>query len=337
MAKPNSSKRASASRAGGSARPDSRFGNSARGNGCNAKSSTGRSDRNERSGRRTKYSNGVRRSAGHPQRSARGSVRDTSQLYDLIEGRRACTEALDTGVPIAKALVLSGATSAHSAADASLKELVDRLNTAGISVEEVPRAILDSMSSHGAHQGIMLRTRPFQYAELNTIIQRATSKNELVIVLDHVTDEGNFGAIVRSAEVVGAAGVVIAKARAARVGTAAYKTSAGAVLHLPIAQVSNLASALDELKKAGFWVVGSTEHATQNVWESPMNGRLALVMGSEGNGISQLVLKKCDFSCKLPQRGSVESLNVAQAATVMCYEWMRQVTCKQAALGEAHE
>ena len=308
-----------------------------------------RSGRPSRPGRRTKKSNGTERAAGRStgraagratgrsQRSSRALARDTSQLYDLIEGRRACAEALDTGIPIAKALVLSGANSAASAADASLKELIDRLNAAGVSIEEVPRAILDSMSSHGAHQGIMLRTRPFQYADLSTIIQRASGKNELVVVLDHVTDEGNFGAIVRSAEVVGAAGIVIAKARAARVGTAAYKTSAGAVLHVPIAQVSNLASALDELKKAGFWVVGSTEHATQSVWESPMNGRLVLVMGSEGNGISQLVLKKCDFSCKLPQRGLVESLNVAQAATVMCYEWMRQATQNQVTLGEVHE
>ena len=93
------------------------------------------------------------------------------------------------------------------------------------------------------------------------------------MVLDHVTDEGNFGAIVRSAEVVGAAGVVIANARAARVGVGAYKTSAGAVLHLPIAQVSNLPRALEELKAAGFWTCGSTEHATQSVWEAPMGGR----------------------------------------------------------------
>ena len=118
--------------------------------------------------------------------------------------------------------------------------------------------------------------------------------------------------------------MVIPKARSARVGTAAYKTSAGAVLHLPIAQVPNLASAIAELKDAGFWVAGSTEHATDVVWDAPLQGRLALVMGSEGSGISRLVLEKCDFTCKLPQRGSVESLNVAQAATVMCYEWMRR-------------
>ena len=137
---------------------------------------------------------------------------------------------------------------------------------------------LDALSSHGAHQGVIVRTRPFEYAELSDILEKAGSKDALVVVLDHVTDEGNFGAIVRSAEVVGAAGVVIANARAAQVGVGAYKTSAGAVLHVPIARVSNVSRALEELKTAGFWACGATEHATDDVWSAPLGGRLALVM-----------------------------------------------------------
>ena len=121
-------------------------------------------------------------------------------------------------------------------------------------------------------------------------------------------------------------GVVIANARAAKVGVGAYKTSTGAVLHIPIAQVSNLARAVERLKEAGFWACASTEHAEADVWGAPMGGRLALVMGSEGSGISRLVLEKCDFAAKLPQRGRVESLNVAQATTVMAYEWLRRVS-----------
>jgi len=120
--------------------------------------------------------------------------------------------------------------------------------------------------------------------------------------------------------------VVIANARAAKVGVGAYKTSTGAVLHIPIAQVSNLARAVERLKEAGFWACASTEHAEADVWGAPMGGRLALVMGSEGSGISRLVLEKCDFAAKLPQRGRVESLNVAQATTVMAYEWLRRVS-----------
>lgn len=239
---------------------------------------------------------------------------------DLIEGRRAVAEALTVGIPLKNALVQA----ASGQKDQEIEALARQLEQEGIPVERVAKPVLDSLSSHGAHQGVIVRTQPFAYADLSEIIQRAGSENALVVVLDHVTDEGNFGAIVRSAEVVGAAGVVIANARAARVGVGAYKTSAGAVLHLPIAQVSNLPRALEELKAAGFWTCGSTEHATQSVWEASMGGRLALVMGSEGSGISRLMLEKCDFTCKLPQFGQVESLNVAQATTVMCYEWLRR-------------
>ena len=170
-------------------------------------------------------------------------------------------------------------------------------------------------------------------SRLGDVIAAAGKGNALVLVLDHVTDEGNFGAIVRTAEVVGAAGVVIAKARSASVGVGAYKTSAGAVLHIPIAQVSNLARAVEELKAAGFWSCASTEHAKDDVWSAPLAGRVALVMGSEGEGISRLVLEKCDFACKLPQRGRVESLNVAQACTVMCYEWLRREMTGEGARG----
>lgn len=255
--------------------------------------------------------------------------RGSAGRSDLIEGRRAVEEALGAGVPLKSALVQIQSIDA----DPALERLAQRLDAAGVSVERVPRNRLDQLSSHGAHQGVIVRAKPFQYAELGDVIAAAGKGNALVLVLDHVTDEGNFGAIVRTAEVVGAAGVVIAKARSASVGVGAYKTSAGAVLHIPIAQVSNLARAVEELKVAGFWACASTEHATDDVWSAPLAGRVALVMGSEGEGISRLVLEKCDFACRLPQRGRVESLNVAQACTVMCYEWLRREMTGEGARG----
>ena len=115
-----------------------------------------------------------------------------------------------------------------------------------------------------------------------------------------------------------------ANKRAAGVTVGSYKTSAGAVMHLPIAQVPNIARALDDLKAAGFWVGGASEHAEGSCWDAPFEGRVALVMGSEGDGISRLVLEKCDFLTKLPQRGMTESLNVAQATTALCFEWLRR-------------
>lgn len=251
------------------------------------------------------------RSGSRPASSSRG---------DLIEGRRATDEALELGLPITRALVQKDG----GQGDPALSQLAARLEASGIEVERVAKPVLDSLSSHGAHQGVMLRVRPYRYAELHDILERAGEGPALVIVLDHVTDEGNFGAIVRTAEVVGAAGVVVARARAARVGVGAYKTSAGAVMHLPIAQVSNLANALDELKEHGFWAGAATEHAHDVIWDAPLAGRVALVMGSEGSGISRLVREHCDFEFRLPQRGRVESLNVAQATTAIAYEWLRR-------------
>ena len=248
-----------------------------------------------------------------------GSRPDSSSRGDLIEGRRATDEALELGLPITRALVQKDG----GQGDPALSQLAARLEASGIEVERVAKPVLDSLSSHGAHQGVMLRVRPYRYAELRDVLERAGEGPALVIVLDHVTDEGNFGAIVRTAEVVGAAGVVVARARAARVGVGANKTSAGAVMHLPIAQVSNLANALDELKEHGFWAGAATEHARDVIWDAPLAGRVALVMGSEGSGISRLVREHCDFEFRLPQRGRVESLNVAQATTAIAYEWLR--------------
>ena len=239
---------------------------------------------------------------------------------DLIEGRRAVEEALSCGVPLVSALVQERS----GARDQALEGLVARLGGEGVPVERVARPRLDALSSHGAHQGVVVRVRPFAYASLSDVIGAAGRGDALVVVLDHVTDQGNFGAIARTAEVVGAAGIVIAKARSAGVGVGAYKTSAGAVLHLPIAQVPNLARAIEDLKAAGFWACAATEHATQDVWHAPMGGRLALVMGSEGSGVSRLVEERCEFACRLPQRGRVESLQVAQATAVLCYEWLRR-------------
>ena len=290
----------------------------------------------QRSGQRQGFSpsRGGRPQGGYGARQQgrggqRPQGRNSAGRSDLIEGRRAVEEALGAGVPLKSALVQIQSLDA----DPALERLAQRLGAAGVSVERVPRNRLDQLSSHGAHQGVIVRAKPFQYVELGDVIAAAGKGNALVLVLDHVTDEGNFGAIVRTAEVVGAAGVVIAKARSASVGVGAYKTSADAVLHIPIAQVSNLARAVEELKAAGFWSCASTEHAKDDVWSAPLAGRVALVMGSEGEGISRLVLEKCDFACKLPQRGRVESLNVAQACTVMCYEWLRREMTGEGARG----
>jgi 23S rRNA (guanosine2251-2'-O)-methyltransferase len=246
-------------------------------------------------------------------------------MAEYIEGKRAVLEAFKVGVP-AKCLYV--ADGMHG--DKNVSELTKRAHKMGLSVKQVKRAEMDKRSERGSHQGIMLETRPFEYASGQDIIDaalvQASEQNgdALIVVLDHITDAGNLGAIARSAEVVGAAGLVIPNKRSARVTAATYKSSAGAVSHIPIAQVANIAQFIDRLKTNDFWVAGASEKASQCIWEAPMAGKLALVMGNEGAGLARLTQEHCDFLVSLPQAGNIGSLNVAQAATACMYEWMRQ-------------
>lgn len=246
-------------------------------------------------------------------------------MAEYIEGKRPVLEALKTNVPVRCIYVAEG-----SQGDKAMSDLVKRAHKMGLSVKQVKRAELDKRSERGSHQGVMLETRPFEYASGQQIIDSAlecapeNNGNALIVVLDHITDAGNLGAIIRSAEVVGATGVVIPNKRSARVTAATYKSSAGAVSHIPVAQVANIAQFIDRLKKSDFWVAGASEKAPQCIWDAPMAGKLALVMGSEGSGLARLTQEQCDFLVSLPQAGNVGSLNVAQAATACMYEWMRQ-------------
>jgi 23S rRNA (guanosine2251-2'-O)-methyltransferase len=165
----------------------------------------------------------------------------------------------------------------------------------------------------------------YEYATLFDLVNLARGKKHaLIVALDHITDAGNMGALLRSAEVVGATGVLIPNNRAAPVNETVYRTSAGAVEYLRVAREANLVNALKRLKSEGFWVGGATEHAAQDIWQAPLTGRLVLVMGAEDTGLSRLVRETCDFEVKLPQRGFTQSLNVAQAFTAIAYEWLRR-------------
>ena len=144
-----------------------------------------------------------------------------------------------------------------------------------------------------------------------------------MVILDHLTDAGNLGAIARSAEAVGACGLVIPNKRSAKVDASTYKSSAGAIAHMPVAQVPNLVQVMARLKERGFWVAGASEQADDVIWRSNLKGKIALVMGNESEGLSRVVKESCDFLVKLPQMGEVASLNVAQASTACMYEWLQ--------------
>lgn len=242
-------------------------------------------------------------------------------MSDIVEGRNAVVEALRAGRPLRRILLASGAKP-----NPVLDEIVRLARDARISVERVQKPELDRRSERGAHQGVMAIAEEFRFSDLGDLIRRAEGQpNALVIALDHITDPGNLGAVARSAEVVGAIGLVVPKQRSAQVTAATHKAAAGALAHLPIAQVPNLVRALEQLKEAGFWVAGASEKAKQLAWDAPLDGRLVLVMGSEGSGLSRLTEERCDFLVSLPVVGRVGSLNVAQATSVLAYEWARRV------------
>lgn len=237
-----------------------------------------------------------------------------------LEGKNAVAEALRAGMPLRRILVAEG-----TADDRVLAEISQRAAKAGLEMKRVPRRKLDALSERGAHQGVIAEAEPFAFASVEDLVAEAgDSPRALVIALDHVTDPGNLGAVVRTAEVVGAAGVLVPSKRSAAITPAAWKAAAGAFAHVRVAQEANLVRSLERLKESGFWVAGADESAAQTVWEAPLEGRLVLVMGSEGEGLARLVRERCDFLVRLPQTGRIGSLNVAQAATAIAYEWVRR-------------
>ena len=199
-----------------------------------------------------------------------------------------------------------------------------------IRVDVVSRKKLDEISARGSHQGVIAQAEPFGYVGVGEVIESAlkyAENNEgraLVVLLDHLTDAGNLSAIIRSADAVGASGVVIPSKRSAHVEASTYKSSAGAVAHVPIAQTSNLTQTIKRLQDNGFWIVAASEYAPNDIWDVNLSGKIGLVMGNEHEGVSRLVLEKCDLYGRLPQMGAVSSLNVAQASTTFMYEWLRQ-------------
>ena len=243
-------------------------------------------------------------------------------MAEYVEGKRPVIEAMKTDVPLKKILLADNAKR-----DPMVNDILRKARQRDIPVIDVPRAELDSKSARGSHQGVMAETKPFPYKGIGDIVDAAESYaaehdgRALVVVCDHLTDAGNLGA---SAESVGASGVIIPNKRSSHVEASTYKSSAGAVAHLPIAQTSNIVNALERFKKEGFWVCAATEHSSNELWDVNLKGKIVLVMGNEQEGISHLVLENCDMAGKLPMMGEIQSLNVAQSATACMYEWLRQ-------------
>ena len=205
-------------------------------------------------------------------------------------------------------------------------EIFSRARKEGIKIQKVIRERLSTLAEGGVHQGVVAQMREFEYASIEDILEAAEKAEEpaLVVVLDGIEDPQNLGAIIRSAYALRAHGVVIAKDRAASITGAVSKASAGALEHCPVAQVVNISRTLEELKKTGIWVVATDAKSSQTLSEAKLNGPLALVIGAEGSGIRENVLKHCDFRVRIPMGKKFNSLNASVSAAIMLYEIGRQ-------------
>lgn len=249
--------------------------------------------------------------------------REASPDFDaesMIEGRNAITEAIKSGRALDRVFIAEGDT------DKALSRLAGMAREAGAVVKTADRRKLDSMSATGAHQGIIAFAAAHAYATVEDILNIARERNEpaLIVVCDEIADPHNLGAIIRSAECAGAHGIIIPKRRNVGLTAVVSKTSAGALEYMKVARVANIVSTLKELKKEGIWVYGTAANGSREMYEADLKNDAAIVIGSEGFGMSRLVEEACDFKVSIPMKGAINSLNASAAASILLYEAVRQ-------------
>lgn len=242
--------------------------------------------------------------------------------HQFIFGRRAVVEALRSGSHIEEIWI---AKSAHGEAIREIRSLADPL---GVRLKETDGKRMDTMAAGKNHQGIlaMIRSFDFHYVELEEVLSAAEERREkpLVAILDEITDPHNLGAIIRSAECAGFHGVVIPKHRSAEINATVMKTSAGAVSHIRIAQVTNLTQAIETLKEKGLWIYGTDTNAEKMYYEIDPKDGVGIVIGSEGKGMRKAIADHCDFLIKIPMRGKLQSLNASVAAGIIFFDVIRR-------------
>lgn len=236
-----------------------------------------------------------------------------------IEGRNSVTEAFRSGKTIDKLFIQDGC---H---DGPVNSIVREAKKRDTVINYVSRERLDKMSKTGKHQGVIAYAAAYEYATVEQILDLAREKNEepFIFILDNIEDPHNLGAIIRTANLAGAHGVIIPKRRAAGLTATVAKTSAGALNYTPVAKVTNIAATIEELKKEGMWFVCAHMDG-EIMYNLKLTGAIGLVIGNEGEGVSRLVKEKCDFIASIPMKGDIDSLNASVAAGVLAYEIVRQ-------------
>ncbi|MFA5523697.1 MAG: 23S rRNA (guanosine(2251)-2'-O)-methyltransferase RlmB [Tissierellales bacterium] len=242
-----------------------------------------------------------------------------------VEGRNPVIEAIKGDREIDKILIAKGSE------QGSIQKIIGMAKEKKIVLQYVEKAKLDGMSETKAHQGVIALVTPYSYKTVEDIMKTAEDKSEdpFIIILDEIEDPHNLGAIIRTAECAGAHGVIIPKRRAVGLTPVAIKASSGAVEHINVAKVPNIASTIDDLKKSGIWIYGADMGGEQSYFQRDLTGPIAIVVGSEGKGIGRLIKEKCDFLVKIPMLGKISSLNASAAASVIMYEVLRQRSLKE--------
>lgn len=237
----------------------------------------------------------------------------------IIEGRNAVLEAFRAGKTIDKLFVLDGCQ------DDPVKSILREAKKTDTIINFVDKERLDRLANSGHHQGVVAQAAAYEYAEVEDILNAAKEKGEapFIFILDEIEDPHNLGAIIRTANLCGAHGVIIPKRRAVGLTATVAKTSAGAVNYTPVAKVTNIAKTIEELKKEGMWFV-CADMDGQTMYDLNLTGPIGLVIGNEGAGVSRLVKEKCDFTASIPMKGDIDSLNASVAAGVLAYEIVRQ-------------
>mgnify|MGYP005786075485 CR=1 FL=1 len=236
-----------------------------------------------------------------------------------IEGRNAVLEAFRSGRPIDRVFILDGCK------DGPIQTILKEARKREVLINFVKKERLDQLSETGKHQGVVAQAAAYEYAQVEDMLEAARAKGEdpFLFLLDGIEDPHNLGAIIRTANLAGAHGVIIPKRRAVGLTAVVAKTSAGALNYTPVARVTNLSAEIEELKKKGLWFVCAAMDGDV-MYRCNLKGPIGLVIGSEGDGVSRLVREKCDMTASIPMKGDIDSLNASVAAGVLAYEVVRQ-------------
>lgn len=240
-------------------------------------------------------------------------------MSEQIEGRNAVMEAFRSGQVIDKLFILDGCQ------DGPVRSIAREARKKDTIINYVPKERLDQLSQTGSHQGVIAQIAAYEYSTVEDILEKAREKGEppFIFLLDNIEDPHNLGAIIRTANLAGAHGVIIPKRRAVGLTATVAKTSAGALNYTPVAKVTNLGKTIDELKEAGIWFVCADMNGDR-MYDLNLKGPIGMVIGNEGEGVSRLIREKCDFTAAIPMKGDIDSLNASVAAGILAYEIVRQ-------------